>query len=101
MRIEPSNTVIQMNESNRLSFSNARNVRLECLDGVIWLTFSDIEGDFLITRGKQIVIPSNGLTVIQGLPIANIKLTSPTSRVGTLCKFLSSIQNYFLTLIVV
>ncbi len=101
MRIEPSNTVIQINESNRLSFSNARNVRLECLDGVIWLTFSDVEGDLLIARGEQIVIPSNGLTVIQGLPFASIKLTSPTSKVGALCKFFSSIQNYFLTLVVV
>jgi hypothetical protein len=100
MRIEPSNTVIQMNESNRLSFSNARNVRLECLDGVIWLTFSDIEGDFLIERGEQIVIPSNGLSLIQGLPFASVKLTSPTSKVSILRNLLNSIKSHFLTLVV-
>ena len=100
MRIEPSNTVIQMNESNRLSFSNARNVRLECLNGVIWLTFSDIEGDFLIARGEHIVIPSNGLVLIQGLPFASVKLTSPTSKAGTLRNFMNSIKSHFLTLVV-
>lgn len=100
MRIELSNTVIQMNESNRLSFSNARNVRLECLDGVIWLTFSDIEGDFLIERGEQIVISSNGLALIQGLPFASVKLTSPTSKVSILRNLLNSIKSHFLTLVV-
>ncbi len=100
MRIEPSNTVIQMNESNRLSFSNARNVRLECLDGVIWLTLSNIEGDFLIERGEQIVIPSNGLALIQGLPFASVKLTSPTSKVSILRNLLNSIKSHFLTLVV-
>jgi len=100
MRIEPSNTIIQMNESNRLSFSNARNVRLECLDGVIWLTFSDNEGDFLIERGEQIVIPSNGLALIQGLPFASVKLTSPTSKVSILRNLLNSIKSHFLTLVV-
>ena len=100
MRIEPSNTVIQMNESNRLSFSNARNVRLECLDGVIWLTFSNIEGDFLIERGEQIVIPSNGLALIQGLPFASVKLTSPTTKVSILRNLLNSIKSHFLTLVV-
>lgn len=100
MRIEPSNTVIQMNESNRLSFSNARNVRLECLDGVIWLTFSDNEGDFLISRGEQMVIPSNGLALIQGLPFASVKLTSPTSKVSILRNLLNSIKGHFLTLVV-
>ena len=51
MNIELSNTIIQVTETNKVSLSKAHNTRLECLEGTIWLTFDDLDGDFLLAIG--------------------------------------------------
>ena len=100
MNIELSNTVIQVTEANRVGFSKARNARLECLEGIIWLTFDDLEGDFLLAAGEHRLIASNGLALISGLPLAKIRLTTPATQPTILSRFLGWINRHFLAFIV-
>ena len=48
MKIELGNTTLRVTESNKVSFSQAKNVSLECVHGDIWLTFNDLQGDFYL-----------------------------------------------------
>ena len=76
MNIELSSAIIQVTETNKVSFSKACNTRLECLEGIIWLTFDDLDGDFLLTAGEHLLINSNGLALIYGLPSDKIRMTT-------------------------
>lgn len=101
MNIEHSNTIIQVTETNSVSLSKARNTRLECLEGIIWLTFDDLDGDFLLAAGEYLLINSNGSVLISSLPSATIRLTAPAKKLNSLSKFLDWIDDHFLSLIVV
>ena len=68
------NMVIQLVEGKRLAFRGARDVHLECTDGLLWLTVEGHSGDFLLARGERMRIESNGLAIIQGMPSASIRL---------------------------
>jgi hypothetical protein len=96
MNIELGNTTLHVTLSNKVSFSHAKNIRLECIHGNIWLTFNDLRGDFLLAKGEQLLIPSNGIALIQGLPAATVKFTSPQIAPSYLARLLSSIRNHFL-----
>ena len=96
MNIELGNTTLHVTESNKVSFSCAKNIRLECVHGNIWLTFNDLQGDFLLAKGEQLIIPSNGIALIQGLPAATMKIISPQIAPSNLARLLSSIRNHFL-----
>ncbi len=100
MNIELSNTIIQVTETNKVSFSKAHNTRLECLEGSIWLTFDDLDGDFLLAAGECLLITSNGLALISGLPSAKIRLTAPVVQLNPLSRFFGWINRHFLTFIV-
>jgi len=100
MNIELSNTIIQVTETNKVSFSKAHNTRLKCLEGSIWLTFDDLDGDFLFTAGEHLLINSNGLALISGLPSAKIRLTTPAIQPTGFSRLLSWINDHFLNLIV-
>jgi len=96
MNIELGNNTLHVTESNKVSFSRAKNIRLECVHGNIWLTFNDLRGDFLLTKGEQLIIPSNGIALIQGLPAATVKFSIPQIAPIYLARLLSSIRNNFL-----
>jgi hypothetical protein len=96
MNIELGNTTLHVTESNKVSFSQAKNVSLECVHGDVWLTFNDLQGDFLITKGERLIIPSNGIALIQGLPGATVKFSNPQIAPSYLARLLSSIRNHFL-----
>ncbi|MDH6525609.1 hypothetical protein M2130_002160 [Polynucleobacter sphagniphilus] len=96
MKIELGNTTLRVTESNKVSFSQAKNVSLECVHGDIWLTFNDLQGDFLLTKGERLIIPSNGIALIQGLPAATVKFSNPQMAPSHLARLLNSIRNHFL-----
>lgn len=100
MNIELSNTIIQVTETNKVSFSKAHNTRLECLEGTIWLTFDDLDGDFLVAAEEYLLINSNGLALISGLSSAKIRLTTPAIQPTAFSRLLSWINDHFLAHIV-
>jgi Protein of unknown function (DUF2917) len=100
MNFELSNTIIQVTEANKVGFKKAHNMRLECLEGIIWITFDDLDGDFLLAAGEQLLIASNGLALISGLPSAKIGLTTPAIQPTHLSRFFGWINRHFLAFIV-
>ena len=69
------NIVIKL-EEKQLAFRGAREVHLECTEGVVWLTVEGQPGDFLLTRGERLGIESNGLALVQGLPSGSVRMVS-------------------------
>lgn len=74
MRMSLHNMVIQLADRKVLTVRGARNTRIECNDGTVWLTIEGQPGDFLLSRGEHLHIHSNGLVLIQGMPYGSIKL---------------------------
>lgn len=68
--------VIQLAEGKKLAFRGARDIRLECTEGRVWLTIEGQSDDFLLSKGERLRIGSNGLALIQGLPSGSVQLDS-------------------------
>ncbi len=70
------NMVIQLAEGKKLAFRGARDVRLECTEGRVWLTVEGQSDDFLLSKGERLRIEGDGLALIQGLPSGSVQLAS-------------------------
>lgn len=80
MRIELKNALFSIVEESKVSFSNANNVQLKCLEGKVWLTVDGMTYDYVLTAGEQLVVKGNGLVLLQGLPFATIQLSNCKSE---------------------
>ena len=76
MQIALGNVVIKLAEGRKIAFSGARDVRLECTEGRLWLTVEGQADDFLLGKGERLRILSDGLTLIQGMPSGSAHLVS-------------------------
>jgi hypothetical protein len=79
MRVSLRNGAIQLAAREPLAFRGARGVHLECADGMVWLTVEGQSGDFLLAKGQQLRIESNGLALVEGFPSGAIRLASEAS----------------------
>ncbi len=73
------NMVIQLAEGISFAFRGARDVHLECTEGMVWLTVEGQICDFLLAKGERLRIESNGLVLIQGLPSGSVQPVSMTT----------------------
>ena len=76
MRMSLDNMVIQLAERKMLTILDARDIRIECNEGMVWLTAEGQPGDFLLEKGEHLLIKSKGLAFIQGMPYGLIKLVT-------------------------
>lgn len=76
MRMSLHNVVIQLADRKVLTIRGARNTRIECNEGMAWLTIEGQPGDFLLGKGEHLLIQSNGLVLIQGMPYGLVKLAN-------------------------
>ena len=79
MRMSLDNMVIQLAERKILTIRDAREIRIECNEGVVWVTIEGQSGDFLLEKGEHLLIKSKGLAFIQGMPYGLVKLVSAAS----------------------
>lgn len=68
--------IVQLVEAEPLAFRAARNCRLECTAGRVWLTVEGQAGDFLIAQGDRVHIESDGLALVEGMPSGAIRFIS-------------------------
>lgn len=87
MKMSFKDMVIQLAEGKMLAFQGARDVHLECTEGMIWLTIEGQSGDFLLTKGERQCIESNGLGLIQGLPSGSVQLVAQGLQPADLNKY--------------
>ena len=76
MLMSLENSVIQLADGRSVAFRDARDMHLECAEGMVWLTIEGQPGDFLLAKGERMCIKSNGLALIQGLPSGSVQLVS-------------------------
>ena len=74
MRMSLRNGVIQVTEGKPMAFRDARDVHLECTEGIVWLTVEGQAGDFLLAKGERLRIESDGLALVEGSPSGAIRL---------------------------
>lgn len=79
MRMSLDNMVIQLAERKMLTIRDARDIRIECNEGIVWLTIEGRPGDFLLEKGEHLLIKSKGPAFIQGMPYGLVKLVSAAS----------------------
>lgn len=79
MRMSLDNMVIQLAEKKILTLRNARDIRIECNAGVVWITIEGQPGDFLLEKGEHLLIISNGPVFIQGMPYGLVKVVCAAS----------------------
>jgi len=79
MRMSLDNMVIQLAERKMLTIRDARDIRIECNEGIVWLTIEGQPGDFLLEKGEHLHIKNKGPAFIQGMPYGLVKLVSATS----------------------
>jgi hypothetical protein len=82
MRMSMDNMVIQLAERKMLTIRDTRDIRIECNEGMVWLTVEGQAGDLLLGKGEHLLIRSNGPAFIQGMPYGLVKLASaaPSGR---------------------
>lgn len=76
MIMSPCNMAVQLAEGKQLAFRGARDTRLECIEGRVWLTVEGQPCDFLLSKGERLRIGSNGLVLIQGLSSGSVQMVS-------------------------
>jgi hypothetical protein len=79
MRMSMDNMVIQLADRKMLTIRDTRDIRIECNEGMVWLTVEGQAGDLLLGKGEHLMIKSNGPVFIQGMPYGLVKLASAAS----------------------
>jgi hypothetical protein len=79
MRISLANGVIQLAAGTPLALRGARNVELECTEGVVWLTLEGEPEDYLLAAGERMRIGRGGLALVEGNPAGAIRLIDASS----------------------
>jgi hypothetical protein len=80
MWISLQNGVILLADGKPLAVRGARGIHIECTEGKVWLTVEDQPGDFMMCKGEQLRIESNGLALVEGLPSGAIRLLGGSGR---------------------
>lgn len=78
MWVSLRNGLIKLSENQPLAFRGARGMQVECTEGRVWLTIEGQAGDFFLTPGESLRIESNGLALIEGLPLGTVRLLRHT-----------------------
>jgi len=70
-----SNKPTRLGMGEIVAFRGARGSYLECTNGMVWLTIEGQPGDFYLEQGSGVLIASNGLVLIEGMPTGEIRQT--------------------------
>ena len=77
MNSSEESRVLPLSANRPVVLRRVRGMRVDCLEGVVWLTVAGVPGDTLLQPGMAYVIPANGLVLMEALPEARIRLFSP------------------------
>ena len=80
MQMSLGNMVVHLSDGKVLAFRDARNVHLECNEGMVWLTVEGHQSDIVLAKGERQRIESDGLAILQGMPSASVKLARRAMR---------------------
>lgn len=88
MWISFGKSTVTLDAKQTLALKHARGMEVTCVEGVIWLSTEGDARDILLTPGRSFTLATNGLTVMEGMPHATIRLERraswPQNAVGRL-----------------
>lgn len=64
MKINTDNLRLQLKPGLMLELSEAKNMCLNCLEGVLWITQHDDRRDYLLHAGQSMKIMNNGIVIV-------------------------------------
>lgn len=89
MEIELRSAEFFLKANQPLSLRAAKNTRITCTEGVIWITVSGEANDIFLVPGQCYRVPSNALTLIESISEGKIHLAR--SRPATWLKYWAEI----------
>jgi len=75
-------------EDYPLRFSKAKGRRVECLSGVVWITACNELSDYMLKAGDVLIIPNNGLTLIEAIGDCRVRIDLPNLFIHMLHRLL-------------
>lgn len=63
-----------------VSFRRAKGAVLECLSGRLWVTVTGQPGDFFLEAGERLRIDSDGLGLVEGMPVGVLRVASEAAE---------------------
>ena len=79
MRMSLGNGIIKLAKGRPVAFRGARNVHLECTEGLVWLTLEGEPDDYFLAKGERVRVKGGGLALIEGYPSGAIRLAGAAS----------------------
>jgi hypothetical protein len=77
MQIKPGSAELLLKKNQPISMRAAKNLKISCTEGIIWITVSGERDDIFLSRGDHFVLPNNNLTLIESMSEGKISLTKP------------------------
>jgi hypothetical protein len=77
MQIKPGSAELFLKKNQPISMRTAKNLKITCTEGIIWITVSGERNDIFLARGDHFVLANNNLTLIESIDEGKIHLTKP------------------------
>lgn len=74
MKITLKTTEFLLENNNPVSLRSAKNIKVTCTEGVLWITVTNQLKDIFLTRGQSYIIQSNRLTLIESIGCGKVQL---------------------------
>lgn len=75
MKLALGSTSVGMERNQLITLRQARGVRVDCLDGTLWLTEERMPDDVVIEAGQSFVIATPGLTLVMALQRSTLRVS--------------------------
>lgn len=68
---------ICLQNNQPVSMSDARDLRIICTDGKVWVTEAEEAGDVFLSAGQSYQVGGTGLVLVESLGAGKIRLVTP------------------------
>ena len=75
MKLALDSTSVGLERNQLITLREARGVRVDCLDGTLWLTEERMPDDVVIEAGQSFVIATPGLTLVMALQRSTLRVS--------------------------
>lgn len=77
MKIETGSLEFYLKANQPLCLHSAKNIKIACTEGVLWITVCGNDQDVLLSPGQSFQVPNNELTLIESIDEGKCRLTNP------------------------
>ena len=77
MKIDVSASEIRLIDNCPISLRGARDLRITCTSGTIWITVAGEPGDTFLSAGQSHVVQGNGLAIVESIGSGSIRIGQP------------------------